>query len=117
MRKKGTVPFFHERDELQPAQVVLAEEVVEPLRLGDALLSDHAEDVELDAVLAEDLDGLHHPVPRRRAAEREPMPVVQLLRPIEADTEQELVLAEEPRPLVVDEGAIGLEAVPHHLAR
>lgn len=74
-----------------------------------------AEDVEVDVVLAQHPPAVHHLVERAAGAAVEPVGVVDLSGPVTAQPHQEVVLLEEFTPLVVEQDAVGLEGVLHHL--
>ena len=78
---------------------------------------DQREGVEVDLVSFAAFDGAHDAVPRAVAAEVEAIVVVQLLRAIDADADQEFVLVQEFAPVgIVQEDRIRLERISDLLA-
>ena len=78
---------------------------------------DRAQDVEVDPVAAQVPPAVHHQVEGALAAAVDAIGVVELARTVDAQADQEVVLLEEGAPLVVEQDAVGLERVLHHLAR
>ena len=107
---------FDDRDELDPARAeFVAEEAVDApsvLAVGGV---HRAQDVELDAVLAQALPTLHHQVEAAFAGAGDAVGVVQLARAVDAQPHQEVVLLQERAPLVVERHAVGLEGLLHLL--
>ena len=106
-----------DRDELHPLRAQLvAEEAID----GAAVLLvggvDRAQNVELDAVLAQMPPSLHDEVEGALSAPVAPVGVVQFARPVDAQADQEIVLLEEGAPGVIEQHAVGLKGVLHLLA-
>ena len=59
----------------------------------------------------EQVEAPDHLVERRVALLVDPVGVVELLRPVDADPDEESVLGEEPAELVGEQGAVGLDGV------
>ena len=72
---------------------------------------DGAEYVELCLVLLEEPDGSHDPVEGSLSAPVSAVEVVKLRRPVETETDKEVILVEEPAPFIIEENAVGLEGV------
>ena len=77
---------------------------------------DRGEGVPLHAVLAQLREPAHDLVERGLAGLVAAVGVVQLARAVDAEADEEAVLGEEPRPVAVDLGAVGLDGVPHRHA-
>ena len=77
---------------------------------------DGRERVPLDARRLQELEAADHLVERAAAALVDPVGVVQLARPVDRDPDQEVVLLEERRPLLVEQRAVGLDRVDGPLA-
>ncbi len=60
---------------------------------------------------------LHHPLERAVAKTVDPVAVMQLARAVNAQAEQEMELSEKTAPFLVDQGAVGLDAVRDDLPR
>ena len=78
---------------------------------------DGGQHVPVDLVPPQHIQAPHHPVERRLAALVHAVGVVHLPRPVDRDADQEVVLLQEPAPLVVEQGAVGLDRVEDPLAR
>ncbi len=65
--------------------------------------------VELDSVALQQLDRLHDPSPRALAAPVEAVGVVDRLRAVETDADQEVVALERLAPALVEQCRIGLK--------
>ena len=78
---------------------------------------DRREDVALDAACAQVLQAAHHLVEAAAPALGQPERVVDLARAVDRDPDEELVLLEERRPLLVELGAVGLDRVLRPLPR
>ena len=109
---------LHDGDELDElAAAVVAQEPVDVHRVRLVGGVDGGERVPLHAVLAQRLDAAHDLVEHRLAGLVAPVGVVQLARPVDAEADEEPVLQEEPGPLVVDLGPVGLDGVDDVLPR
>ncbi len=106
-----------DRDELDEAGVALvAEEAVHVAAAPGVRRVDRRERVPLDTGLPEVSEAGHHLVERPLAALVHAVRVVQLARAVDRDPDQDLVLAEERRPLLVEQGRVRLDRVQCALA-
>ena len=76
-----------------------------------------AQDVEVDCVLAQIAQALHHLVKRSLVAPIETVRVVNLAGPVATDAHKKIVLLEEHAPLVVQKNSVGLKGVLDRLSR
>ena len=72
--------------------------------------------IELDVVFLGVLDGPHHPVPRPAAGMIGAVVIVELLRPVDADADEEFALVQEPAPFLIEQNRVGLYRVADLLA-
>ena len=76
----------------------------------------HAEDVELHAVLRQVADSLHHPLESGAALAVGAEAVVDFGRAVQAHAHQEAVFGQEAGPVAVKQQGVGLQRVGHRLA-
>ena len=76
-----------------------------------------AQDVELHVVFGEQLEAPQHPLRRGVSPLVDPVAVVELGGPIDADADQEAMLGEQLAPGIIQQGAVGLDGVLDLLAR
>ena len=76
-----------------------------------------AQDVELHLVAAQRFPAAHHLLEGAVAAAVDAVGVVDLLRPVHAQADQEAVRLEKPAPVIVQQHAVGLEGVLDFLVR
>ena len=76
-----------------------------------------AQDVELHVVLGEQLEAPQHPLGRGVSPLVDPVAVMELRRPVDADADQEAMLGEQLAPGIVQQRAVGLDGVLDLLAR
>jgi len=108
----GVVVALHDRDELhEPDLQFIAEEAVDLQRVVGVGGVYGAEDVEVDLVALQHLAPAHDALKGRLAALVDAVGVVQFTRPVHAEADEEVVLLEELRPVVVEQHSVGLEAV------
>ena len=69
------------------------------------------QDIERDVMLLQQLDALHHPLEGRGAAFVYAIMVVQFLRAIQTDTDQELMFPKEPAPFLIECDGVGLQRI------
>ena len=113
----GLHPGLHARDELHVSDAQLDQEIEDLVGVIGGEMIHKRERVELDLVLPGTIDGPHDTVPCTVAAKIEPVVIVQVLRSVDADPDEELALAEELAPVgVVQENRIGLEGIADLLA-
>ena len=109
---------FDDGDELHElAAAVVAQEPVDlyrPVFVGGV---DGGEGVPFDLVLAQCREPAHHLVERGLAGLVAAIRVVDVARPVDTEADEEAVLLEEPRPVAVDLGAVGLDRVDDCRAR
>ncbi len=80
-------------------------------RLVHVALVQDCKDIEVDIVIAQVLDLAHYQIEAALAGGRDAVLIMNFARSIDAYADQEIVFSEEPRPLVRDESAVGLERV------
>jgi hypothetical protein len=90
---------------------LVTEEPVDPQRLVGVRLVKGAEDVDIDALALERVPTLHHLIERPPAALVDAVGVMDLLRTVDRDAHQEIVLLEERCPRIVDEHRVRLHRV------
>ena len=105
-----------DRNELHPlgAQLV-AEEAVDPPPVVLVGGVDRAQDIEFDAVPLQCPPTLHDAIERASLAAVDPVRIVEFARPIDAQTDQKIVLLEEGAPFVIQKDAVGLKGMLHDL--
>ncbi len=97
------------RNELHEGRAHVVSQVpVDSHRVGGVGRVDRGEDVERNPVRLQSLDTGHHPCVRRLAAAVYPIGIVEGGGAIDADPDQEPVVAEERTPIVVQGDAVGL---------
>src|SRR5206468_2011071 len=97
------VDALDDRDVLVEARAALvAQEAVDLDRAAGVRGVQRRERVVLDAVLAQEVEPAHDPVEAALAALVDAERVVQLTRAVDRDADEEAVLGEDLRPLVVD---------------
>ena len=107
-----------DRDELDEAGAALvAEEAVDLAAVVGVRGVDRRQRVPVDLRVAQVAEPAHHLVERALAALVHAVGVVQLARPVDRDADEEVVLAEERRPLLVEQRAVRLDRVRGPLAR
>ena len=103
---------LHDRDELDVCGVELAAQETVDVERPRRVEAMHAgERVETHTELPQQLGRCHHFVEGRRAALVDAKAIVQLARPVDAQTDQEMMLLEERRPAFVEQHAVGLQVV------
>jgi len=107
---------LRQRNELHVIDAQPAEEPVQLLGAADVRLAEHAKDVELHALLLEQLDALDHALPGAAALLVDTVAVVHLFGAVEREAHQPLILAEEVAPVLVQQDAVGLDGVADALA-
>jgi hypothetical protein len=78
---------------------------------------DRAEDVHIDVLCLESLESTHDTVERAETTCIDPIRIMELLWAIHGKAHEEIVLLEEDRPILIDEGAICLDCVGDPLMR
>ena len=100
------------RDELQVGRAQLAaQEAIDVERPRRVVAIDARQRVERHAEPLEHLRRGIHGVERRRAALGDAVLVVDLLRAVDGEPHEEAVLLQEPRPVLVEQRAVGLQVV------
>ena len=102
---------LHDGGELDVAATYLLEEAVELQRIVGIEVVHHRHGVPLHAVLVQQFDAVHHLHERGPSLLVLAILVMELLRPVDADAHQPVVLLEEAAPLVRQHRAVGLDAV------
>ena len=102
---------LHDGGELNVVASYLLKEVVELQRVVGVVVVHHRHAVPFHSVLLQQVDALHHLDERGLPLFVFPVFVVELLRSVDGDAHQPVVLLEEPAPLVGEQGAVGLDAV------
>ncbi len=97
-------------DELRVVQVVLDKELEDAARVGQVGLADDDQHVELHVVALQQVDGPHGALVDGLAAHRAAHGV-DVRRAVHADADQEVLLGQELRPVLVEQHAVGLQAV------
>jgi len=82
----------------------------------DVAIVEYAEEVELDFVLLEAFETFKDLFGRALAVVGDAVVVVEFRWAVDGEADEELLFVEEPAPVVVEEGAIGLEGVLDGLA-
>ena len=102
---------FHDGCKLQVGALVFLEEVVEVEWVVDIGLVDGCHGIPLHAVLAQQLDGLDDTLPGGLAVAGESVLVMEGLWAVDGEPYEEMVFGKELAPLVVEQRAVGLQAV------
>ncbi len=106
-----------QRNELHhPRTDLTREKAVDVQRPPGVLAVDDRQGVEGDAVFLQPLGGGEDAVERGLAPLGHAVGVVQVFRAVDAEADEEMVLAEEAAPGVVQQDAVGLQAVEDPLA-
>ena len=96
-------------DELEVLRAYAFEELVDLDRVLDGFGVDAGEGVELDLVFAEDVEAADDLLVGVAAFLVDAVGVVQVFRAVDGEPDEEIVFREEFAPLVVEQGAVGLE--------
>ena len=105
-------------DELdEPGAEVVSEVAVDVGRMVLVRRVHRAQDVEFHVVLGEQLEAPQHPFRRGVSPFVDPIAVVELGGPVDADADQEPMLGEQLAPGIVQKRAVGLDGVLDPLAR
>lgn len=96
---------------------LIAEEVIDLQRVVGIGGVHRAQDVHIDAVLLQKMPAAHHLLKAAGAALVDPVGIVQGLRAVHAQPNQEIVLFEEGCQFVINFRAVGLDRVQHGLTR
>ena len=105
-------PRLHDRDELDVCGVELAAQETVDVERPRRVEAMHAgERVKAHTELSQQLGRCHHLVEGRRATLVDAKSIVQLARPVDAQTDQKPMLLEEHGPLFVEQHAIGLQII------
>ena len=100
-----------QRKELQELHAELLEKAINRSRLPDVPTMHDAQHVAWNPVALQEPDGLDHPLVGRTAALGHAIAVVERLRSVDADADLEAFRGEEAAPFVVDQRAVGLNAI------
>jgi len=103
-------PLDH-RGELDIFDSLRLQPAIDRLRLARGIAIDAGERVDRRAVPLQPFQRGHDQMVRGRAGAIAAMVVVNLGRPVEAEADEEPVFAQEARPVLVDQRAVGLECV------
>ncbi len=103
-------------DELHETAAGFFEEAIDIEGMLGVLAVDDGEGVEVDRVLFQLGDALHHAIECGCVAFVYAVEIVEFARAIDGDADKEAVLGEEGRPFIVDQGSVGLEGVVDGLA-
>ncbi|MNY25548.1 hypothetical protein D3C86_1593390 [compost metagenome] len=93
---------------MHEGHAALAQEAVELERPAHVVVVDRHQHVELDPLRPQQIERRHDPARGWLPAPVAPMLVMQAGRAVDAEAEQKIMLAQEPRPLHGQQGAIGL---------
>ena len=116
-RRALEFPWLDDRDELQVGRVELAAQEAVDVQRPRRVVATHAgERVVAHTVAPQDRRSVADPVEGRLALLGDPVVVVDILRTVDAQAHQERVLLEEPRPVLVEQRAVGLKVVLDALA-
>ena len=103
---------LHDGGELQVAALqFVAEEAVEVKGIGRIEVVDHGHGIPLHVKAVQQVDAPAHLGPGGPPAPVPAVLVVKLLRPVDADPHEPLVVVQEPGPLLREERAVRLDAV------
>ena len=113
-RERGDLPGLRidldAWNELHVANAQVEQEIKDLVRVLGGEVVDQRQRVERHVVPLAAVDGPHDAVPRAMPAEVEPIAVVQLPGPVDADADEELGVVQEPAPfIVVEQNGIRLE--------
>jgi hypothetical protein len=107
---------LHQRDKLHDHTADLLEKPVDFQGMILIFSIDHGQGVEFDIVLLQVIQTTHHLFEAGAAASVDSVVIVKLLRTVDGDTYQEVVLLEKLAPFVVQQHSVGLEGVLNALA-
>ncbi len=116
-RVGGRRGAFDERDKLQVARAVFAEKFVNFNRVGNVVRADDRQRVELGAEAFQALHAVENEVETRRSRAHRASRVVEFARAVDAQPDEEVIVGEECRPIVVEQRAVGLKGIFDFLAR
>ena len=72
-------------------------EIQQCVRIIEAFFAQHGDDMEVDVVLAQQTNAVHRAVECASPMTGEPMRIMQVLRPVDADADPDLVVGETGR--------------------
>ena len=96
---------------------LLGQEIVDPAAMLLVFAMDGGEGVELDLVPSQQIETLHHPRPGRLLSAIAPVAIVEVLRTIDAEADEETMIAKKTAPFRIQQGAVGLKAILDPLVR
>lgn len=107
------VDAFHNRGELKITATDFFKKVVEVQRIIRIEVVDHGHGIPFYLMLVEQSYPSHHLHERRPSLAVHPVFVVELLRPVDGDAHQPMLVVEEAAPLVGQQCAVGLQRILH----
>lgn len=102
---------FHDGGELNVAATYFLEEMIETERVGGRGIVHYRHGVPLHAVAVQQPDALHHLLPRAAPRTAAAVAVVEPLRAVDREADEEIVLMEKVRQFRRDERAVGLQRI------
>lgn len=102
---------FHDGGELNVAATYFLEEMIETERVGGRGIVHYRHGVPLHAVAVQQPDALHHLLPRAAPRTAAAVAVVEPLRAVDREADEEIVLMEKVRKCRRDERAVGLQRI------
>ena len=104
-------------NELEVAPSQFFQVLIDRLPPPGGRAGDHTQQIHLHLPFLEQSQGPGHRVPGTPALRIHPVSIVEILGPVQGQAHQEPVVPEEPGPVLVDEGAVGLDGVLHRQPR
>ena len=107
---------LHDRGKLQVLATVVPEEMIELQRMLSVIGVDHRHSIPFHPMFLQQTDALHHLFPGRLSGRSYAIVVVILLRSVDGNAYQPMVLCKELAPLVGEESAVGLDDIVYLFA-
>ena len=114
--REGLGESLYNRRELNILAAVLLIEMIDIERMVGVVVVHHAHCVPLHAVLLQQAYAAHHLMKGRLASASTAIGIVKLLRPVDGDADEPVVLTKKLAPLVGEQRAVGLQAVVDDVA-
>ena len=102
---------FHDGGELQILAAIVAKEMVELKGVVGIEIVDHGHGVPAHAIFLKQTDALHDLCPRGTVGGCAAVFVVEVLRTVDGDAYEPVVLFQKPAPLIGEQSAVGLDGI------
>ena len=102
---------FDNRSELDIMTLYIFEELIKLVRIIDIIIINDSHSIVFDTVLFQQIDAFHHLIERWQSLAVAAIFVVELLWTVDRNADQEIILFEEPAPIVRQQSPVRLDAV------